>query len=161
RSDRRRRRNPARRDGGERHGAGSDLSRGERARGGVGGGGAAAGAPFPHRPDQSFSRDSGAAPAPAGAGGGGGRRARPARGQGTGGRQAGAGDRRRRGAQSAVRGSAGFGQVDDGGAPAGPVAAADAAGAAGDLDGLVGGGADRARRPDARAAVPGDRKSTR
>jgi magnesium chelatase family protein len=49
---------------------------------------------------------------------------------------------------------AGLGQVDDGRAPAGPAAAADAQGAAGDLHGLVGGRADRTRCPDPRPAVP-------
>src|SRR5690606_33064964 len=135
-------------------GAGPDLPGGERAGGGLGGGCAAAGAAFPDRPDQSFSRDPGAAPAPAGAGGGGARRVRPARGQGAGGRQTGAGDRRRGGPQPAVRRPAGFGQVDDGGASAGPAAAADAAGTAGDLYGLVGGGPDRARGADAGTTVP-------
>jgi hypothetical protein len=74
--------------------------------------------------------------------------ARPARGQGSGERQARAGGRRRRGPQPAVHRPARLGQVDDGGADAGPAAAADDPRIAGDLANLVGGRDDRARRPD-------------
>ena len=96
---------------------------------------------------QPLQGNPGPARAPAGARDGGGRGAGPARGQGTGKRQAGAGGRRGRRSQSAVRRSARLGQVDDGGAPARPAAAADPAGTAGNLHGLVGGRADRARGP--------------
>ena len=128
RPDRPGRRDPAGRRGRRRHGAGPDLSRGQRARGGLGRRRRGAGPALADRPGQPFQGHARCCARPSRGPMRDGRpRARPARGQGSGERQAGAGDRRRRRPQPAVRRPARLGQVDDGGAPAGPAAAADAA----------------------------------
>ena len=74
--------------------------------------------------------------------------------QGPGAGQAGAGDRRGRRPQPALRRAAGLGEVDAGAAPARPAAAALGRGAAADLDGALDGRPDRQGRAHPHPAVP-------
>ena len=140
RADRPHGRRAPRRHRRQRDGAGADLPRSLRGRGGLGGGRADPQPPFPDRGGEPLPRRAGDELAQARGRDRRPARPRPARSEGSGTRQAGPGDRRGGGPQPPVRRPAGIGQVHAGAAPAGPSAAALATGTARDLDGPVGGG---------------------